>query len=233
MMLVTGFMGSTQPWHDRGYVKRLEPHFTLIVVDPLGHGASDKPHDPACYTMATCVAHLAAILDHEGIERIPVWGFSRGAIIAAGMASLPEERRTCVILQGWPAGAGYASVADALRENEPLLAAGDWDSYFDRFPVPIPEPVRAMIRANNDPAALAAVSRAMTSHPEDWARTASDLSIPSLVIIGDQEPFLQTTLAEARHGGATVAVIENADHVGSSVAIDAVLDAVLPFLASQ
>ena len=60
-------------------------------------------------------------------------------------------------------------------------------------------------------------------------RTASDLSIPSLVIIGDLEPFLQTTLSEARHGGATVAVIENADHVGSSVAIDSVL----PFLASQ
>ncbi len=47
IVLLHGGGGSRQEWHEAGYVRRLEDHFTVITLDLRGHGESDLLTDPA------------------------------------------------------------------------------------------------------------------------------------------------------------------------------------------
>jgi pimeloyl-ACP methyl ester carboxylesterase len=63
-------------WIDRGYVDGLQDRFRLIVPDLLGHGDSDKPHDPVAYGNPNIAADVLAILDAEGVDAAHLWGYS-------------------------------------------------------------------------------------------------------------------------------------------------------------
>jgi len=69
-------------WIDRGYVDRLQHRFRVIVPDLLGHGESDKPHDPAAYGNPSVAAGVLAVLDSERVGVAHVWGYSWGTMIA-------------------------------------------------------------------------------------------------------------------------------------------------------
>ena len=85
--LLSGFMMDRDTWRAAGYVAQLASRFTVVSVDPLGHGESDRPHDPAAYADDRLVEHVVAVLDAEDIASTMIWGFSRGAGIAARMRS--------------------------------------------------------------------------------------------------------------------------------------------------
>jgi pimeloyl-ACP methyl ester carboxylesterase len=69
-------------WIDAGYVDRLRDRFRVIVPDLLGHGGSDKPHDPSAYGTPNIAADALAILGAEGVNAAHLWGYSWGSIIA-------------------------------------------------------------------------------------------------------------------------------------------------------
>jgi pimeloyl-ACP methyl ester carboxylesterase len=50
LVLLHGFTLSLEHWRDSGYVTALRDDSRLILMDPRGHGASDKPHDPPVVT---------------------------------------------------------------------------------------------------------------------------------------------------------------------------------------
>ena len=70
-MLVAGTLCAAQHWRDYGYVATLAKDWRVINVDPLGHGASDTPHDADSYEAAGVTADLVAVLDAEGIDPRP------------------------------------------------------------------------------------------------------------------------------------------------------------------
>ncbi len=49
VVLQHGFLDNRQSWQAFGYVDALADSFTVITVDSLGHGDSDKPSDAGCY----------------------------------------------------------------------------------------------------------------------------------------------------------------------------------------
>jgi len=49
LMLQHGFTSNLKSWRQFGYVDALKHHYQLILLDARGHGASDKPHDPAAF----------------------------------------------------------------------------------------------------------------------------------------------------------------------------------------
>src|ERR1700726_1820747 len=67
----------------------------VIALDNRGHGASTKLYDPAAYHSARMAADVAALLDHLGLGRADVMGYSMGARIAAFLAlrDPPRVRR--------------------------------------------------------------------------------------------------------------------------------------------
>jgi pimeloyl-ACP methyl ester carboxylesterase len=89
LVLIHGLGGSGADWAFQ--VAALEKHFRVIVPDLPGSGHSPPPRDE--YTIAGCATALWSLLDHLGVARTNVIGFSLGGAVALEMAA---QRPACV-----------------------------------------------------------------------------------------------------------------------------------------
>lgn len=71
----------------------------VILMDPLGHGSSDRPHDMWRYSMATFGAQAVALLDHLEIPEAVVGGTSLGANATLEVAAAAPERLRGMLLE--------------------------------------------------------------------------------------------------------------------------------------
>ncbi|HMJ01742.1 MAG TPA: alpha/beta hydrolase [Conexibacter sp.] len=71
----------------------------VVVMDPLGHGRSDRPRDMWRYSMTTFGAQAVALLDHLEIEQAVVGGTSLGANITLEVATAAPERVRGMLLE--------------------------------------------------------------------------------------------------------------------------------------
>jgi pimeloyl-ACP methyl ester carboxylesterase len=72
----------------------------VIALDNRGHGESSKPHDPAAYHIALMAADGCRLLDHLGLEKADLIGYSMGARIAVSFALAYPTRVRSVALGG-------------------------------------------------------------------------------------------------------------------------------------
>lgn len=72
----------------------------VLVLDPLGHGGSDRPADPLAYSVTAFAEQVVALLDHVGASRAVVGGSSFGANVALEVAVLAPERVAGLLLDG-------------------------------------------------------------------------------------------------------------------------------------
>ncbi len=71
----------------------------VIVMDPLGHGRSDRPRDMWRYSMTTFGGQAIALLDHLEIEQAVVGGTSLGANVTLEVAAAAPERVRGMLLE--------------------------------------------------------------------------------------------------------------------------------------
>lgn len=102
VLCIHGFASSGKVnWIDTGWVQSLvDAGYSAITLDNRGHGASEKPHDPEAYYPILMAADALALLDHLGIERAALLGYSMGARIAAFLAYDHPERVAAAIFGG-------------------------------------------------------------------------------------------------------------------------------------
>ena len=91
-----------------------------MTFDLRGHGGSGKLYDQADYTTDKMAGDALALMDHLGIERASLMGYSMGAGIAMHLAAHHGERFGIVILGGVGAkslepGSAIGGVAEALE----------------------------------------------------------------------------------------------------------------------
>jgi pimeloyl-ACP methyl ester carboxylesterase len=122
IVLVHGFASTAQVnWVHPGWVTTLtRAGRRVIALDNRGHGASSKLYDPAAYHSARMADDVRALLDHLGIERADVMGYSMGARITAFFAFAHPARLNRAVLGGLGIrlveGVGLPeSIADALE----------------------------------------------------------------------------------------------------------------------
>lgn len=194
VVLVHGFASSKEVnWINPGWVSTLtRAGRRAIAFDNRGHGASTKLYDPALYHSEIMADDIRAVLDHLGIGRADVMGYSMGARNAAFLAVNHGDRVRSVILGGLGIhlvdGAGLpTAIAEAL-EAPALADVGD--------------PQGRMFRAfadqtKSDRLALAACIRgSRQSLPRaDAARIAA----PVLIAVGTRDD-----IAGSAHGLAAV-----------------------------
>ncbi len=116
IVLVHGFASNKEVnWVAPGWVATLtRAGRRAIALDNRGHGASSKLYDPADYDRAKMAEDVRALLDHLGLARADVMGYSMGARIAANLALAHPDRMRSTIL----GGVGKRLVAGGgLREN--------------------------------------------------------------------------------------------------------------------
>jgi pimeloyl-ACP methyl ester carboxylesterase len=102
IVLVHGFASTAQVnWVHPGWVTTLtRAGRRVIALDNRGHGASSKLYDPAAYHSARMAADVRALLDHLGIDRADVMGYSMGARITAFFALAHPARLRRAVLGG-------------------------------------------------------------------------------------------------------------------------------------
>ena len=100
----------------------------VITLDLLGHGRSERPRDPQCYSMSFFGEQVIALLDHLEIEEAVVLGTSLGANAALeAAAQAPERLRGMVIEMPVLDGAllacalAFTPLMVALSFGEPVM----------------------------------------------------------------------------------------------------------------
>ena len=81
-----------------GDLAGLWERFTLVMLNPRGTGASDRPSDPAAYQIDDYVSDLEELRVHLGLERLLLLGQSHGGLVAqAYAATYPGRVRRLVL----------------------------------------------------------------------------------------------------------------------------------------
>lgn len=182
VLLVHGFASNHKVnWVGPGWLKTLtHAGYRVVALDNRGHGESGKPYDPALYHSALMAEDARRLLDHLGIGRADVMGYSMGARISAYLALAHPERVRALMLGGLGAhlveGVGLPlGIADALEA--PSLDA-------------LTDPTQRMFRAfaeqtGADRKALAACIRGsrQTLTPEEAGR----ITAPTLISVGTRD----------------------------------------------
>lgn len=154
-----------------------------ITLDARGHGASDKPHDPAAYADDAMVKDVQALLDHLEITRCDVAGYSMGSMVTSRLATI-EPRVRSIVLGGVGARLARPRPPEAMSAIADALEADDPSSIAD----PTAKAFRAFADSTGaDRHALAAIQRSprFTGPPD-----LSAISVPTLVLTGDQDTLV-------------------------------------------
>ncbi|MHC1943739.1 alpha/beta fold hydrolase [Bradyrhizobium sp. UFLA06-06] len=193
----------------------------VIALDNRGHGESAKLYDAAQYEIATMASDVIALMDHLGITRADIMGYSLGSRMAAILARENPDRVRSAILGGIGIGlieGGGPGEAVALALEAPSL---------DDVTDPVGRTFRAFAdQTRSDRRALAAClrgSRRLMTREE-----AAGIRVPLLIAVGSKDEIAGSASALGRIiPGSEVLDIPNRDHmraVGDKVYKTGVID---------
>jgi pimeloyl-ACP methyl ester carboxylesterase len=209
ILLIHGFGSNLSVnWRSTGWIDTLKRDGRrVIAMDVRGHGNSAKPRDKALYRPALLAGDAGRLLDHLGIGRADVMGYSMGARIATFLAlDRPELMRSLVI-----GGLGIALV-EGLGGQEEIAAALDAPA-----DAPIESAVGRSYRrfgeaTGSDLKALAACMRSMRENVT--ADALRRLAMPVLVAVGERDEVAGSAERLAvLVPGAEVLIIPSRDHM--------------------
>lgn len=223
VLLIHGFASNiTTNWIDPAWVKTLTAAGRRVIAyDNRGHGASAKLYDLEDYGAPIMAEDARRLLDHLGLERADVLGYSMGARIAAFLAIAHPQRVRSLIFGGLGINmvrgvAGTGPVARALEAGS-----------IDEVTNPTARTFRAFAeQTGSDLKALAACIR--SSRAPITAEALGGLTCPVLVVVGEKDVIggSPSDLAALIPGGRAVEIADR-DHmkaVGDKVFKQAVLD---------
>jgi pimeloyl-ACP methyl ester carboxylesterase len=223
IVLQHGFsVGAVRNWFVNGVVEAFTSRGRRVIgIDARGHGESDKPYDPALYGGVRLARDVIGLIDLLNVESYDLIGYSMGAMIAIHTAARDVRARRLVL-----SGTG-AYLLERTKGDSLFLSVGIADALAAEDRASIADPVGAWLRelAEGAGADLLALSALARSPLEPLPLDA--LSIPTLVLVGDADPFAQGAdrLANAITGarleyvpGNHVSTLHNPLYVTSALA---------------
>jgi len=208
IVLVHGFSSNrNENWRRVGWYGAIERRrLRCVAFDTRGHGESDKPHDPASYARENLVGDIFALMDHAGIEKADLMGYSMGARLVLAAALATPERLHNLIL-----GGVGGRLFEPQPPGNPMADAMDADD-----PNAISEPLLRSFRhfadeQGEDRKALAACARAQ--HGAFERDRLAELRLPTLVVAGARDALAGDPDELARAiPGARAVTLSGSDH---------------------
>lgn len=219
LVLIPGTLGSASQWSECGYAEELSRRWHVVAVDPLGHGLSDKPHEPGCYLADDVTADLVAVLDAVGVARAVVWGYSRGGWLGCCLAAADPDRVERLVVGGYAMHAHEAEVA-FLSSWVRHLESGLWGDLWAALNVTDPATQR-FLEKGNDPFAVAAAIEG-SLRPTRFVDQVA-IKCPSMHYVGSEDWIAEHVRADARAFGAPFDLVPGHAHVSAFVQAEAVL----------
>ena len=149
----------------------------VVATDFRGHGLSAKPHDAAAYGDAALARDVQSLLDHLGLDRVAIVGYSMGAGVALHLGA-HDPRVTRVVALG----VGAASIARRGETDQPGFA----DALLADDPESITDPLGRQFRrlADSVRADRVALAACMAQAPVDFVAAVDAVTVPVLVVAG-------------------------------------------------
>jgi haloacetate dehalogenase len=190
LLLLHGFPETHVMWH--AVAPSLAEHFTIVVADLPGYGASrgrtpDEHH--TAYSKRAMAEDLVTMMQAEGFERFGVVGHDRGARVAYRMALDHADRidRLAVL--------DIIPTSDALARADDRLLHSFWPWSLLAQPAPLPERLVAA-----DPEVV--VDNALGHWGSDAAAFPSD--VRSAYVEALKDPAVVHTICEEYRAARTI-----------------------------
>ena len=182
VLLIHGFASSVRAnWIEPCWVSVLNgAGFRVVAFDNRGHGESEKLYDRALYSAPLMAEDARRLLDHLGIARADVMGYSMGARITAFLALGHPDRVRSAIFAGLGGNmvrpmAGTGPIAHALEaqsiDDVTNATARTFRAFAEKTGSDL-EALAACIRGSRDPITREAVAT---------------ISCPVLVVTGSED----------------------------------------------
>ena len=221
-LLMTGDMWAAQADHFSGERR-------VILVDPPGHGGSDKLTDT--FTFDECARCIVDILDALGVRRAHFVGNSWGGMIGGTFAATYPDRIGSAVLMNCTASAAgtrqkieyglllrMAKVLGGIRPplTRSVLKAFLGPTTFRTRP-DVVEFVRSTVEAVDVRSGAWAVKSVVPARPDQRA-LLSRVTTPVLVVAGAEDatfPLTETIAMAEAIPGAAIAVLEGVAHLAA------------------
>ncbi|MEK9509665.1 2-succinyl-6-hydroxy-2,4-cyclohexadiene-1-carboxylate synthase [Gemmatimonadota bacterium Y43] len=246
LVLVHGFMGSTESWGD--LPARLSRHRRVIVPDLPGHGRSDRPGSPDRYGVLEVAGALARMAEGLRLGAADWLGYSMGGrIVLAGAAEGLLDPRRLILESASPGLETEAERAERRAADERLARrleveglapfVDDWLALplFATLSPDARERARRLRLANDAHALAACLRGGGTGVQRSYWRDLPQVEVPTLVLTGARDPKftrlghrMATALPFARSEG-----VADAGHAVHAEAPDAWARAVTGWVGSD
>ncbi|MGB2931341.1 MAG: alpha/beta hydrolase [Methyloceanibacter sp.] len=209
VLLIHGFASNIAAnWKDTGWIDALVASGRRVVaLDNRGHGKSEKLYEPELYGAPSMAEDSRRLLDHLGIEKADVMGYSMGARIAAFLVLRHQERVRSVVIAGMGINlvrgmVGSGPLAKALEARSIDDVGNDAARSFRAFAE----------KTGSDLRALAACMRGPREKLS--AEQLATIAVPVLVAVGTEDVIAGSgpDLA-ALIPGAGLLNLEGSDHM--------------------
>lgn len=225
LVLLHGLGGSIETWTSTGILQKLAQDHRVIAFDLRGHGKSGKPHDPASYGREMGI-DVVRLLDHLGISRAHVAGYSLGGMLLSQLITLyPDRFATASLI----AGPGIFARSPAPSNNWEQRAREIESDCVSRSllvalapsdgPAPSEDRIRELSKecfadSTRDRFAIAALMRSRGDNDIAPA-AAARVTVPTLGIVGSADPMKQgmDSLVAIRPSVELI-VLDGATHAG-------------------
>jgi pimeloyl-ACP methyl ester carboxylesterase len=209
IILVHGFASSKSVnWVYPTWVSELRKDGRrVIALDNRGHGDSSKLYDSEDYHIGTMAGDVRALMDHLGIERADIMGYSLGGRMTAYLAQSHASRVRSAIFGG--IGLGLIAGGGPGENVAMALEAPSIDDVTD----PVGRTFRAFAeQTRSDRRALAAClrgSRRLMTRDE-----AASIAVPVLIAVGTTDEIAGSAAELGRIiPGSQVLDIPDRDHM--------------------
>lgn len=208
LLLIHGWAQQSLCWAP--LIGRLKDRFHIVAMDLRGHGASDKPEDPAAYTDTSLWGDdVATVIAAHDLGRVTLVGWSYGSrVIAAYLATHGDDAIAGVALAG-----GILAIG-AAREDwmaGPASPALDRDLYTADLTRALPATARFVAACTAAPLdrltygqmvganmlCPAHVRRALFAADVDMRPAYAAMSCPGLVIHGTADTVVAPATGKA------------------------------------
>lgn len=228
LVLLHGFTGSSASWDDS--IAYFAKHYRVIVIDLLGHGASDAPASPERYSIQAAARDIDALLGHLLIPNVHLLGYSMGGRLALYFALAYPQRIKSLTLESASAGLMTEQErANRIASDEMLAASLEANGirhfvdYWENIPLFVSQQgldahtiaKQRAIRLKQNPVGLAGSLRGMGTgmQPSLWGRL-KEIKAPVLLVTGALDTKFTTInhnmQAQIEHGQHII--IPNAGH---------------------
>ena len=221
VLLIHGGLGSAD---DFGFlVPALAENHQVIVADGRGRGRSTRSDKPFSY--ALMADDYLALLDHLGIDKVALVGWSDGAIIGLDIAIRHPERLSRLFAYGanYTAEGFKASVADEPIFKAAIARAGE--DYARLSPTP-----------GEFDAFIAQMSEMWATQPNYTKDQLRAITVPTVIFVGDHDEAVEPAHTEEMAElipEAKLVIMKDASHFAMWQKPDEFNATVLEFLAGK